>query len=399
MRRTSRALDSRTYRWLWNLRKFFGLSPGPRPIVWREPQTPLRPPASIWPQLSPPSAKNLRDFERELGVLLRIYPNVPSELNERQWKTLAELPTWKERFDGLKFLRQVERKRANEARKAEERRQEREATEVDETVELRGELMKNTFLYWGFGTPLKYERQMETMRAVQSLLLRDRPSLVVDCRFLPQHTQRGRNLTFLQLNHLISLNRKRSHPWPLFFANFDTQLESIKEGLKRHLLVLESDSYAADVSAGSYVDHFERERLIYLSPHADELLTTADVLDERNVFVIGGIVDRVAEPQIHTHASRVTADADGIRCRKLPIMENIDWRAGRPLLTLVAVMQIVQDVHDSQGDWKEAIQRRIPRRNKITMAEKNPTMKKLNEDKRDFDREVFRIVRENVRYD
>ena len=81
----------------------------------------------------------------------------------------------------------------------------------------------------------KAERHFEAMRIYQSLILRDdRPSLVVDCRFLPLHTQRGINLAFLQLAHVISINKQRHEPWPLTFANFDLSDDQVRIGTQKY---------------------------------------------------------------------------------------------------------------------------------------------------------------------
>jgi Trm5-related predicted tRNA methylase len=69
---------------------------------------------------------------------------------------------------------------------------------------------------------------------------------------------------------------------------------------------------------------FDHDRLIYLSPHAEEKLTTEDVMDERNVFIIGAIVDRVTEPNIHPQASLVCSQEEGIRCKKFPLDDYIE---------------------------------------------------------------------------
>lgn len=88
--------------------------------------------------------------------------------------------------------------------------------------------------------------------------------------------------------------------------------------------LVSNNTYAGDVTSRSYMDLFERDRLIYLSPHTDEKLTTEDVMDERNVFIIGGIVDRVVEPKIHPQASLICAQEDGIRCKKLPLDDYVE---------------------------------------------------------------------------
>jgi Trm5-related predicted tRNA methylase len=93
----------------------------------------------------------------------------------------------------------------------------------------------------------------------------------------------------------------------------------------RHLSQLNVAGHLVGVhTSKSYLNLYQHERLIYLSPHAEEKLTTEDVMEESNVFVIGGIVDRVKEPNIHPQASLVCAQEEGIRCKKLPLDDYIE---------------------------------------------------------------------------
>lgn len=128
-------------------------------------------------------------------------------------------------------------------------------------------------------------------------------------------------------------------------------------------------SFYAELTEKSYLDLFERDRLIYLSPHTEEKLTTEEIQDERNVFIIGGIVDRVAEPNIHPQASFVCAQEEGIRCRQFPLDDYMElvytcfWliliifsrRVGNCYFTLTAVLQILQNVYDTGGDWRSTL--------------------------------------------
>ncbi|KAI6174407.1 TRNA (Guanine-N(1)-)-methyltransferase [Aphelenchoides besseyi] len=396
-------LDSRAYRWMWNIRKFLRLQPGPQPIVWKIPDVQLQIPSDLWSKLNHKQVQNLQNFQRELDVLQRIYTHVPSQLSETQWKTIAEMNACRERFETLKFFRKLQRKRSREQEERAERQKLRlaensevESQDVDQSIAY---FNSQTYIFWFHWQLEKNQRDQVDMRLYHAHRLRDCPSIVVDCRFLPQHTHRGRNLTFLQLAYLVAANRKRLNPWLLTFANFDDEIESNRIGLKKHLRFAESDTLALELTSKSYLQLYDRDRLIYLSPHATETLTTEEATDEQTIFIIGGIVDRITEPNIHPQASKVTADEEKVKCRKLPLKENVDWRAGRTLLTLTSVMEIVQDVYDTQGDWKYAIQRSIPVRNKITMKEKNANVKLFNDNQRQYEREILRIVRENVCYE
>lgn len=61
------------------------------------------------------------------------------------------------------------------------------------------------------------------LRTSKAIELKEIPIICLDCRFLTQHSLRGLNLTFLQLNHLLSKNRYRKNPWPIYFVNYEIE--------------------------------------------------------------------------------------------------------------------------------------------------------------------------------
>lgn len=135
---------------------------------------------------------------------------------------------------------------------------------------------------------------------------------------------RGLALTFQQLNMLFSRNRQRQEPWRLNFVNFNDKIKAIKES-RRHYLDFGSDKkFNGELTDQSYLDLYPKDKIIYLSPHTDNVLQSEEVLDSENVFVIGGIVDRVREPNIHPEASAIAAQQEGVKLRRLPLDENVE---------------------------------------------------------------------------
>uniref|UniRef100_A0A1I7X5B8 SAM-dependent MTase TRM10-type domain-containing protein n=1 Tax=Heterorhabditis bacteriophora TaxID=37862 RepID=A0A1I7X5B8_HETBA len=150
-----------------------------------------------------------------------------------------------------------------------------------------------------------WERRRSWCKVAHAHQLSDGPSLAVDCRFLPLLSHRAAELTTIQLKFLVSTNRDR-----------------------RHLSMLDSRNSSSPVTSSSnYVDLFPKEKIIYLSPNAEEDLE--EILDD-HVYVIGGIVDRVPEKKIDRHASLVTAKLDGVRSARLPLDRyiKIDFNIG-----------------------------------------------------------------------
>jgi len=66
----------------------------------------------------------------------------------------------------------------------------------------------------------EYEKTLQALRYCHSQLLEDTPKMVVDCRFLSQHSSCGRTLVFKQLSMLVAHNRARPCPWPVAYSHY-----------------------------------------------------------------------------------------------------------------------------------------------------------------------------------
>uniref|UniRef100_A0A915DZ23 SAM-dependent MTase TRM10-type domain-containing protein n=1 Tax=Ditylenchus dipsaci TaxID=166011 RepID=A0A915DZ23_9BILA len=159
------------------------------------------------------------------------------------------------------------------------------------------------------------------------------------------------------------MNSCRKEPWPVFLTNFDEANSDISEFKQSKLKLLDGRlSLKAD--------------LTILMPNKR-------------------IVDRVREPGIENHASRVVAEQEGLQCRKLPLDQYLEWQSGNKMLTLTAVLAILQDVYDLKGDWRCALLKNIPVRNLRKPDEINQTVKRRNQEKIVHQKEVLRVLTEN----
>lgn len=94
----------------------------------------------------------------------------------------------------------------------------------------------------------------------------------------------------------------------------------------RQLKILDGfNSLTINVSPKSYIDlfphHYANKQLIYLSPHTGDVLKQ---IDPNACYIIGAIVDRVAEPAIPIKASIRIAELEDLKCYRLPIDEYIE---------------------------------------------------------------------------
>ncbi len=84
--------------------------------------------------------------------------------------------------------------------------------------------------------------------------------------------------------------------------------------MAKHLACLQGTSLAAVATEDSFVDLFPKERLVYLTPDASDMLQTFDCDD---VYLIGAIVDTAGTQM--PRATFAKAKQLGIRTAKLPL--------------------------------------------------------------------------------
>ncbi|XGW25570.1 hypothetical protein V3C99_006738 [Haemonchus contortus] len=291
------------------------------------------------------------------------------------------MPYKKQRLDHLKFLRNRELEREKDLLKKRLKTppppKEKQQEESDHV------------LYFPSTKLAKDQRSMAWQKVARAHRCGE-PSLVVDCRFLPLLSPRGAELTAIQLKYMISANRDDRAPWQLYFTSFDFSSERIRRLKDRHLSVIDSPSTCSPIiSPQSFTDLFERDRIVYLSPDADEEI---EDVEQSDVYVLGGIVDRVPEKGIPRQASLETAVSEGVRCKKLPLDKYVKWKSGTKFLTLTAVSTILRDVYSSGGDWEFALRKNIPVRNVRSAEEKSIGGRILHNKIRQFDRQLLQIV-------
>lgn len=383
-------LDSFFYRLLWKLNCFLRIkNSGPPPIVWGKPRI-FDIPSNLLHSIDKNDQKHLELIKKELMILSRIYNYIPEKISINQWISLMELKTPKARFEYVNFLRQKElRSKKDEKRKL----LKFQTPIVDENVS-ENSCDRQNILYISPEKRANWNQQIECKRYINCLLFENTPKLIIDCRFIGMHSFRGMNLAFKQLIQVASENRRRLDPWPLYFVNFDIKNNpALEKGCKKHLSILNGiNSLTINVTSKSYIDlfpqHYAKKQLIYLSPHTGDVLTQ---IDPNACYIIGGIVDRVHEPNIPLKASIRTAEQEDLKCFRLPIDEHLDWKNGNKMLTIPSVASILQDVYTS-NDWEKTLKTYVPIRKLQDSSKKNPLLLKKYKNLALFKNEIVRIL-------
>ncbi|ETN68581.1 tRNA (guanine-N(1)-)-methyltransferase [Necator americanus] len=350
---------------------------------WGEPLLTTFPSATLDARLNSDRARKLRSIVYEVKTISMLTRHFPSKILDDDWLVLLDCQTRKQRLDYLKFLRNREREREKDMEK-------KRLKEISSSLFVQETKCEHSSPLYYPTAKLAKEQRRQLWQRVANAYRCGAPTLVIDCRFLPLLSPRGAELTSIQLKYLISENRDSSAPWQLYFANFDLSNDKVRRLKRRHLSVIDSSSACSPVVLTiDYTHMFGRERIVYLSPDAEEEL---EDVDDENVYVLGGIVDRVVERGISRQASLEAATSDRVCCKRLPLDKYVKWKSGNKFLTLTAVSSILRDVNNSGGDWESALRRNIPVRNIRSAEEKCAAGRQLHEKIRHFDNQLLQIL-------
>ncbi|XP_037780670.1 mitochondrial ribonuclease P protein 1 homolog [Penaeus monodon] len=287
--------------------------------------------------------------------------SVPDVINEEQWKELLTKTSRKGRRKYLAFLWKNQMKRQNlkkkkelmrlkreeEERQKEERKAEtREAEEEDDGHIRYGLWLNSIFLYVRDSTI----NQFYHSRLI-SAMIHGQP-LVLDLDFDAVMSNRERQNCAYQLQMLFGENRVHPDPYNLIFCNAGPESDTLRR-LSRYIPVVNRPEFPLTITGESYLDRFPKDKLVYLTPHCREEMTT---YDHNAVYIVGGIVDTGEnEPVTLAKAKR-----EGIRMQKLPLDRYLEWGIGGKCLTLNQIVSILLDIKHT-GDWHYAL-RHVPRR-------------------------------------
>lgn len=125
-----------------------------------------------------------------------------------------------------------------------------------------------------------------------------------------------------QLLRIYTMNRRSEKPIPLNFTGIQPG-GAVEKHLKRND---GHQHWDVKFSSKSFVDLFDRDKLIYLTSESDNVLNT---LEKDHVYVIGGLVDH-NQHKGHCHG---LASEMGIRHARLPLSEHIVIKT-RTILTI-----------------------------------------------------------------
>lgn len=172
--------------------------------------------------------------------------------------------------------------------------------------------------------------------------------VVVDVGFDDKMTDKEVRSLVSQLTQLYAKNRLVEHPLQIIVTDFSGRF-------KQNLDALEGFENWQGVKCETqgYLDLFPKERLVYLTADSEESIET---LDENDIYIIGGLVDKNRLKGICLSKAR----EQGIRTARLPIDAYMDLKT-RKVLTVNQVYEILLN-WTVEKDWAKAFDAIIPKR-------------------------------------
>ncbi|UJR09220.1 hypothetical protein I4U23_013467 [Adineta vaga] len=198
------------------------------------------------------------------------------------------------------------------------------------------------------------------------------PVICIDCAY--NQSMSGKEIASLarQIGRCYSSNRRATKPVRLTLTNWSNESLLAQECRRVNSGF---DNYPIILSDKEIHEYYPSERLIYLSPNGDKVLTE---ITEQNVFVIGGLVDE----SVRKNMTFQVCQDKNITCYRLPIethMEHsIDGGTFNQILSINQVFDILLS-YMITNDWKQTLKTHIPERKGWVI--KKETEEDLNVDK------------------
>lgn len=157
-----------------------------------------------------------------------------------------------------------------------------------------------------------------------------------------------------QLRRLYGSNKKATRPFHLFLTDLREDSRLYRECVRKNDGFL---SYTIDITEESFLDLFTSETIIYLTPDAEQALSS---IDSDKVYVLGGLVDESIQKKL----SLSRASELSVLTARLPIDEYMTKKNNpknfhSKILAINQVFDILLTFCDT-GSWTEAFRRWFP---------------------------------------
>lgn len=171
----------------------------------------------------------------------------------------------------------------------------------------------------------------------------DGQNLVVDFSLSPERLRTEQGSISSQAQRIVLFNREADQPFNVWFTSLCD--ENIKGSFDR--VNLFSPKNFVNRSERHFTELFPKEKLVYLSPDAEEAI---DEFDRQAVYVLGALVDRYEDNPLTFNSAK----HHGIRAVRLPLKEHIILTDLAIDLSFLSVFKMLNYMQLSYARWDNA---------------------------------------------
>ncbi|CAO1432244.1 unnamed protein product [Diamesa hyperborea] len=300
--------------------------------------------------------KKIKILTLEIDVLRqegRKAPDVTS-LKPQHWEQILALETRSARRKFYQFLWQNEKKNESLQIRKDRKKieiEERKAQEQVDNVEnkhISYGLTQNSYFMRIYDSTINH---WNNNKLISSMMFEQK--LVLDCSYDQHMNPREAQNASKQLMYCFAENRMNDEPFDLHYCNVDLQSPASKH-LANYIPKMLDDDFPMNIHQESFLDVFDKNRLVYLTPHCQN-----DLVEycHDDIYIVGAMVDKVKNDPL----SLAKAKKMGLRMARLPLDRYLQWGAGSgKSLTLNQMVNILLEMK-KYGDWERAL-KFVPRR-------------------------------------
>lgn len=218
----------------------------------------------------------------EIDLLYESGEQIPSNLKVDQWQHLLQLNTRSSRMKHLRYLFLIEKKKENRyVRKLEERAERLERYKnlpVNDHIEYG--LMRNSMFHRIYEKQINY---LYNYRLCEAMLYGQ--DIIIDCSYDGHMSLKEQTNCAKQLLLMWSYNRSHKDPFNVIFCNVNKEGTTFKQ-LAKTIPTIDEPTFPLNYTEKSYLELYPKEKLVYLTPHCNEMLKE---YNHDDVYIIGKI--------------------------------------------------------------------------------------------------------------
>lgn len=258
--------------------------------------------------------------------------DIPENVSMESWEELIDINSSLARKKFLRYLFLNEKSTENQEKKQNERSHYCRERYQQIAEELESNTGHISYGLWRNSMFIKYtDKGMDNVlnhKLINSRLYGQ--SIIFDNSFDCTMNRREKLSLAKQFCACFGLNRLYDDPFYFNLFNISTKDETTHQ-LRKHMPPLFDDDFLIDVHSSNYMDHFPRDKLVYLTPFCRHDMKD---YDHDAVYIIGNLIDiSGSEPLTLAKAKR-----EGIKVQRLPL-ERWDFNFSSSFFILIISIQ------------------------------------------------------------